>query len=566
MTMGHNAVGRRKVTGLAFVLLLAAVSAVRGATLYVSINGAHVAPYSSWETAATSIVAAVAAAAYGDTVLITNGVYYEGASIQVTDGVTVCSVNGATATVVNGNNSHQCFNVTHPDAVIDGLTLTRGKAINGAGATLYQGTIRNCIIVSNNATGPGWWDGNGGGVYLALGGTITNCTIQGNSARVYGGGVYCYADGLIADCLVRNNSGDYGGGLCLDNGGTALRCIIVSNSATEGAGVYHRYGGIVADSQIDGNHALRGGGVYFNDGGRVERSSVSRNWAEWYGGGAMMFRDGAVVDCVLSNNDARSPYGSAAYGGGVIATPSGNVDRCRLIYNVADQGAGIHFDSGGVIRNSLLAWNWTRTNLNRGGGAYISGATVIENCTVVTNAAAEGAGVYCYETGIIRNTIVYWNDVFNTNDIGVSYTYSCLETLVPGVGNFTNNPELADLAGGDYRLKGSSPCVDAGTNLTWMSDAADLEGQPRLFNDRVDVGADETYLAGTGVFPSNDGVVTSWAVIRDATCRLQVSTDLTGQVWNDVGDAFTTTTYRLSLLHSNSVPPACAYYRLLWFR
>lgn len=565
MRRGRAGPVRRGAWCLPLVLAFLTASTATGGTLYVWTNGGHVAPYSTWETAATNITAAVSAGAYGDTVLITNGIYYEVASIQVTNGVTVCSVNGATSTVVNGNNDHQCFNVTHADAVLDGLTITRGKAVNGAGVTLYEGTIRNCIIVSNNATGPGWWDGNGGGVYLALGGIITNCMIWTNSARVYGGGVYCYADGTIADSLILNNIGGYGGGLYLYDGGMARNCVIVSNDATEGGGSYHRYGGVISDSRIERNHALRGAGVYLNDGGRVERSSISRNWAEWYGGGAMMFWDGAVVDCVLSNNDARSPYGSVTYGGGVLATPSGNVERCRILGNVADAGAGLNFGSGGTIRNSVLAQNWTRTNANRGGGAYISGATVMENCTVVYNTAREGAGIYCYETGVFRNLIVYWNDVFRSNDIGISYTYSCIDTQMPGVGNFTNNPVLADAAGGDYRLKGTSPCVDVGTNLSWMPGAADFEGHPRIFNGRVDVGADEACVTATGACESSNGVLSSWGVILDATCHLQTCTDLTSYVWENVGTAFTTATYAVSLTHTNPVPPAC-FYRLLWLR
>ena len=60
----------------------------------------------------------------------------------------------------------------------------------------------------------------------------------------------------------------------------------------------------------------------------------------------------------------------------------------------------------------------------------------------------------------------------------------------------TNSPAFADIAAYDYRLTADSPCIDAGTNLPWMSGGTDLDGRARIdgFRRAVDMGAYE-YLA-----------------------------------------------------------------------
>ncbi|NKB24628.1 MAG: hypothetical protein GKR87_09705 [Kiritimatiellae bacterium] len=50
-----------------------------------------------------------------------------------------------------------------------------------------------------------------------------------------------------------------------------------------------------------------------------------------------------------------------------------------------------------------------------------------------------------------------------------------------------------DWAAGDYRLNSISPCIDTGTNQTWMTNAFDIEGAPRII-DCVDMGAHEYTL------------------------------------------------------------------------
>ena len=76
--------------------------------------------------------------------------------------------------------------------------------------------------------------------------------------------------------------------------------------------------------------------------------------------------------------------------------------------------------------------------------------------------------------------------------------YSCIEGGYPGIapapGNVEKNPLFARLEEHDWRLSAFSPCIDSGTNGSWMMAGTDYAGHPRLFNSQVDMGADEAYI------------------------------------------------------------------------
>jgi hypothetical protein len=59
-----------------------------------------------------------------------------------------------------------------------------------------------------------------------------------------------------------------------------------------------------------------------------------------------------------------------------------------------------------------------------------------------------------------------------------------------GTGNITNDPVFIDLAGGNLRLQSSSPCINAGNN-GYVGTPTDLDGNPRIINGTVDMGAYE---------------------------------------------------------------------------
>jgi len=177
---------RIRIVGL--VLLIGIISTSYSATLYVSIDGSAVAPYSSWTTGATTIQDAVNIATNtGDIVMVTNGVYVSGAHttpgysilnrVVVTNNITLQSVNGPENTLIvgmgpAGSNAVRCIYMSA--GTLSGFTLTNGH---------------------NWTSGNSVYDQSGGGLFLDEGGAATNCIFSGNISESSGGGAYGYQGG-----------------------------------------------------------------------------------------------------------------------------------------------------------------------------------------------------------------------------------------------------------------------------------------------------------------------------------------------------------------------------------
>jgi hypothetical protein len=144
-------------------------------------------------------------------------------------------------------------------------------------------------------------------------------------------------------------------------------------------------------------------------------------------------------------------------------------------------GAGVQF---ATAQSCLLAWNMAS---QEGGGASES---TLQACTVVSNTAANrGGGV---RNGTIQSSIVWGNACTNgSNFNGGTFSYSCTYPSAGGTGNRTNDPLFVAPEAGDFRLRTQSPCLDRGGNASWMTGAADLEGNARILNGAVDMGAYE---------------------------------------------------------------------------
>jgi hypothetical protein len=214
---------------------------------YVDLNSTNATPpYDAWNIAATNIQDAIDAALDGEQILVTNGVYATGGRVVfglmtnrvvINKAVTVQSVNGAAATLIQGirpigNSAVRCVYLTN-NATLIGFTLTNGATRStgnanneesGGGAWCLSATSKliNCLVVSNYALM------NGGGVYL---GTCINCRLSQNHAGSFGGGAYsAFLDG----CILASNSASYGGGadtVVLNS------CSLIGNTANEGGGV-----------------------------------------------------------------------------------------------------------------------------------------------------------------------------------------------------------------------------------------------------------------------------------------------------------------------------------------
>ena len=144
------------------------------------------------------------AAQAGDTVWVEPGGYYENLTLKT--GVVVKSTHGPEQTIIDGRKKDSVIKAPHlnPTAVLDGFTITNGKAqtFGGGGVFIDRGgvTIRNNIIRGNEASDGGaiWMIGS----FVESDPVIENNLIIDNHASFDGGAIY--ANNSWA--LVRNNT------------------------------------------------------------------------------------------------------------------------------------------------------------------------------------------------------------------------------------------------------------------------------------------------------------------------------------------------------------------------
>ena len=120
----------------------------------MATNGSASGPGTSWANAFNTIQAAVNAAASGDTVLVSNGVYSAGAKVTpgysltnrvyITSAITVQSVNGPTNTFIvgagpRGAGAIRCVYMSA--GVLAGFTLTNGNTLNLRGIRILTKVV-----------------------------------------------------------------------------------------------------------------------------------------------------------------------------------------------------------------------------------------------------------------------------------------------------------------------------------------------------------------------------------------------------------------------------------------
>lgn len=506
-----------RVAGWAGLALTAACGVSMAAVTnfyYVNVSNATPgSPYTSWGSAATNIQDAVQQAEAdldipGGTsceVVVTDGVYRLTNQVTISKAITVRSFNGRAATVVDGfypTYTNRCFFI-NANATLDGFTITNGSAFGltgmssrGGGVYAYACTslIQNCTIIGNRASSNGV-EGTGGGVAMTDGASVLqNCLVATNDTRGNGGsgtGVYVLnCAGRIVGCVISNNvqGGSNGSGaglmMTLSPSAYASNCLFVANSCS-------RYGA-----------------NYVNN-GLITHSVISNNYARSAGGGVQLatYTGGSRLrDCTVVNNR------TGGEGGGGVNINRGTIANTRIIGNYTSGNGGGVANNQGYLTNCLVAGN--RADGDGGGMTRANNGETTVNCTFVANQARYGGGLYTVITNRpahYLNVIVYGNSSTNSTaeDIDSSvpnwrdnWAFSCSPDLVAGLSNNLTADPLFRIGGsgfgtnatlGVYELRGASPCRDVGSNQTWMANAVDLIGNPRISpaGGRVDMGAFE---------------------------------------------------------------------------
>jgi len=332
---------------------------------------------------------------------------------------------------------------------------------------------------------------------------VTSTTINANDIVLVSNGVYTASVGPIVNVtnatitLKSVNGPD----VTIIDGGSVTQCVWLStNSTLDGFTVRN------------GKVAAYGGGIRLAN-GTVTNCLIYNNLGNSSGGGIGIFNAyGYIFNCMIYSNTSKS------YGGGMYAatwTQSGHNDsmikNCVFFGNKCEAGSGGGLNSASAyltIRNCLFYRN---DSYGSGGGASVSANdgydANFENCMITANTASNtGGGFYTIDiTHPVRNSIIWNNSATNCADVSAlsnNLTKCCIGNTngVPNwntSGNITNNPQFIDAANNNYRLLGSSPCINTGTNQSWMTNGIDLDGQTRIRYGTVDMGAYEKIYEGT---------------------------------------------------------------------
>jgi len=412
----------------------------------------------------------------GDTVVVADGTYTGPGNRDIDflgKAITVKSENGPENCIIDCNgtedNPHRGFNFLNGEnenSILDGFTITNGYApeerfVSSHGVIFYRAF--------------------GGGIFCYHGSpTITNCIINYNSAR-NGGGIYCER----SFSKIRN-------------------CIICYNQADAGVGIFGRDSDLTIENCNISNNTLllqfdMGGGIkVMGSSCLINNCTISGNSGAMYGGGiCCIFSDECIItNCVISGN--------LAYAGGGIYCEilvNLNINNCNICNNTAElRGGGIFCrDNTAAIINNTVTGN---ISYDDAGGIYCRKITAdIFNCTFADNSSSTGNALVCYSRNNLTpsdlrlTNCILWDggdEIYNYDNSTITLKYCDIQGSWLNEGNIDIDPQFVDPCNNDYHLLPSSPCIDTGDPYyVPVPNETDLDGNPRVINSRIDMGAYE---------------------------------------------------------------------------
>jgi hypothetical protein len=417
------------------------------------------------------------------------------------------------------------YDLTGPALAVTTNTFAPGwysvsvRVTNSAGETATSSNVDYVLVASSNV----YVSPTGGNVmpYVSWGNAATNihdairvavpgCTIRitngsyrlTNQLAVYSGFALRSVNGPASTTLYRDSA--FGNFRLLDirHADACVSGLTLTNGYRSdnvpGSAVY-LLAGLVGDCVIERNRAASAidpAGIVAVHGGRMTACILSNNAPTR--SVVDLRADGIIENCFIASNTAQYT---------VITSGSGTMRRCRIVRNGVSGLAGV----GGVylwannssrMESCLVADNTVSAGAGSGtGGIRVENGALhtVLNCTVAGNSsvgAGSVGGLRFVASGGGINCIVHGNQ----GNVATNYSgdsslarYSCAPELTAGSqGNVTEYPNFRDASHGDYRLRGGSPCVNKGTNQSWMASDTDLDGNPRLLGGTVDMGAYET--------------------------------------------------------------------------
>ncbi len=387
-----------------------------------------------------------------------------------------------------------------------------GLTIAGAGSVAM---LRNNFTMDSAVTA------SASGPITFLNNSVVQNSGNGGMANLSGGNI------LIAENVFRAN---YGNGGCWANGSS----VTLSNNFFTGnvaAGGTSAYGGaatlwgspiVVSGNSFIGNGVNAGGAtaglVCQSPGALITGNIFSANVTSFSSYGGLYCVKGATITsnsftgnspgglfCGGASTIIGNTFTGNSFGGASLSSSSGSATISANVFK-QNSGGGLSVTAPTItLIDNLVSKNTS------GSGIYVSPSSTLTmiNNTVTDNATTgNGGGLACSVSGVtevlsVYNNIIWGNSASgNGADVWLAGTGSKKTFLyndvhgMYGVWDIAANlldvaPAYFDPVNGDYHLRSTSPCINAGTNGAPSMPALDLDGNARTNASIVDIGAFE---------------------------------------------------------------------------
>ena len=402
----------------------------------------------------------------------------------------------------------------------------------------YLVTVTNSTFGSNSGSGAvcsgttvtfsgntfsGNWSGNEGGG-LSCGGvttlTLSDNTFNSNSSGAGWGGGGAMAHSVGTVFVFRNsfagNSGYMGCGFTAVNVPTVTVCSNVFTGNPSGGMASFGCTTVTLWQNTFSSNSSLGANCSATTSLTLSNNTFTLN----SGGGAVC----SAPLIALSGNAFTGNSVASGSGGGVKCTGGTiTLSRNKVQENTAMQSGGGLYADGSTVKflDNLVVKNQQTGSSYKGAGVWVRATSTLDmiNNTVFGNTAAgSGGGVAFQVDGVseilhVYNNIIWGNTAAgNGADVHLAGTGSRKEFLfndahgMYGVWDIAQNlldvdPQFFDPVNGDYHLRSTSLCINAGTNGAPSIPATDLDGQPRIADSTVDLGCYE--FSNTSFHPAD---------------------------------------------------------------
>ena len=457
------------------------------------------------------------------------GIYMQNTSLVINN----CTISDNTANLGGGiYATNSSLTLKHTALLNNSVISVSGSLTNGS-SNAYGGgvyflngqslTIDNCDISNNSATSTSRHTA-GAGLNIAQNAaaavSISNTTFLNNKAYInlpsgptpihiwlLGGGLYIinpFQVSYINNCVFSDNIAQL----------SAQNAILSTTSMNDvlGGGIFSASPLVINNSTIKNNKLIAhinpsntpwgftaGAGIA-TDGGRVNGSV----------GGVNTGVNLTINNTIIENNETSGNFKPS--GGGIayimnihlLATAiKPTINNSIIRNNSAQIGGGIHcYTLAPVIKNTLFEGNTAQEGsviYNESPGQTANPQLI--NCTVFGNKAASATTPIIANnngsTTTLHNSIVYNNTGVLSTTTNIAL-HSIIEgsTLFPGAGNKNQNPQFSNPSSGNYELLNTSPAANSGSNALYtavgnITNDTDLAGNPRLYENLIDMGAFE---------------------------------------------------------------------------